>query len=162
MARTEKPTSPRRVAVEQHIAADPALLYGLVSDVTNMGRWSPETTACRWTKGATGPVVGARFRGANKARWRRWSTTCTVVAADAPSRFAFEVGMGPLRIARWTYEFEPDGDGTKVTEIWDDLRAKVLHRPSAIVMSVPDRPGHNRAGMEATLANLKAAVEAGA
>lgn len=162
MARRDKPPAETRVVVERHIDADPAHLYALVSDVTNMGRWSPETTTCRWLKGATGPALGARFRGANRARWRRWSTRCTVVAADEPSRFAFDVKLGPLPIARWGYEFEAADGGTTVTETWDDLRPRFLHRPSAIVMNVPDRPGHNRAGMEATLANLEAAVAAGA
>lgn len=159
---TEAEDALTRVEVEQHIAADPMRLYSLVSDVTNMGRWSPETTSCRWVKGATGPVVGARFRGRNRSGWRRWSTTSTVVAADPGERFAFEVDLGPVPIARWTYEFHPDGEGTRVVEIWDDRRLPSFKRLSAVVMSVPDRPGHNREGMEATLAALKASVEQGA
>lgn len=155
--------SPReRVEVETHIAAAPAHVYALVSDVTNMGRWSPETHTCKWVKGATGPAVGARFRGSNKARWRRWSTTSTVAIADEGKCFAFDVAFGPVSIARWTYEFHPDGDGTRVVEIWDDRRPRSFVKPSAVVMNVPDRAGHNRAGMEATLAALKAAVEQGA
>ena len=44
------------VTVEEKIQAAPLSLYELVSNVTNMGRWSPETTACRWLGGATGPA----------------------------------------------------------------------------------------------------------
>ncbi|MDQ2649672.1 MAG: SRPBCC family protein [Actinomycetota bacterium] len=156
---TTDQAAPTRVEVSRSIASDPGTLYDLVSDVTNMGRWSPETTSCTWVKGATGPAVGARFRGANRARWRRWSTTCTVVAAEPGREFGFEVTLGPIPIARWTYQFEAEGDGTRVTEVWDDLRAKVLKKPSAVIMSVPDRAGHNRAGMEATLDALKQQVE---
>jgi len=149
------------VEVEERIAADPDELYRLISDVTNMGRWSPENHSCRWLKGATGPAVGAKFRGANRSGWRRWSTTATVVAADPGRRFAFEVAFGGMRIARWTYTFEPDGDSTRVVERWDDLRMRPLKSTSKVVMGVKDRPGHNRAGMEQTLAALKASVERG-
>jgi uncharacterized protein YndB with AHSA1/START domain len=150
----------KQVQVEERIAATPDELYAMVSDVTSMGRWSPENHACRWVKGASGPAVGARFRGANKDGWRRWSTTCTVVAADPGSRFSFEVGFGPMAVARWTYDFAPDGSGTKVTETWDDLRMGAFREASKVIMGVPDRPGHNRENMVATLRALKAAAEA--
>ena len=156
MAKTPEATE---VRVEERIAAPPDELYALISDVTNMGRWSPENHACRWLRGASGPAVGARFKGSNKAGWRRWSTTCEVVAAEPGRRFAFDTRFGPMSVARWSYDFEPDGDGTRVVETWQDRRPKLMKSPSKYVMGVKDRPGHNRAGMEATLANLKAAVE---
>jgi hypothetical protein len=49
-----------------HIDAKPAELYDLVTDVTRMGEWSPECVRCVWLDGATGPAVGARFRGSNR------------------------------------------------------------------------------------------------
>ncbi|MFN2524390.1 MAG: SRPBCC family protein, partial [Mycobacteriales bacterium] len=42
------------------------VVWGLVSDLPGMGRLSPENTGGRWSGGATGPAVGARFRGANR------------------------------------------------------------------------------------------------
>ena len=147
------------VRVEQSIAATPDELYGLISDVTNMGRWSPENHTCKWVKGATGPAVGARFRGANKRGARRWSTTSTVVAADPGKRFAFDVKFGGLPISRWSYELEAEGSGTRVTEVWEDRRAGWMQKASPYVMGVADQADHNRAGMEATLAALKASVE---
>ena len=39
------------------IAAPAERLYDLVSDVTNMGRWSPECHRCEWIDGSSGPVV---------------------------------------------------------------------------------------------------------
>ena len=72
-----------------HVSAPPEKLYDLVSDVTRMGEWSPETAKCESIGGATGPAVGARFKGTNKRRvW--WSTDATVVAAERGRRFAFE------------------------------------------------------------------------
>jgi hypothetical protein len=146
--------------VEQRIAASPDDLYARVSEDPPMGRGSPETHAGRGVKGATGPAVGARFRGANRAGWRRWSTSCTVVAADPGRRFAFDVSFGPMPVARWSYDFEPEGDGTKVTETWDDRRLGAFRQVSKVVMGVPDRPGHSRDTMTATLRALKAAAEA--
>lgn len=147
------------VAVEEHIAAQPEMLYAMVSDVTRMGSWSPETTSCRWIGGATGPAVGARFLGNNRERWRRWRTTCTVVAAQPGRRFAFRVTMGPLAVAEWAYEFQPDGDGCRVVESWRDLRAGWMRKVSPVVMGVADRLSHNREGMMTTLARLRSAAE---
>src|SRR3954468_7348150 len=122
------------VSVTQAIAADPVVVYRLVSDVTRMGEWSPETTSCRWLDGATGPAVGARFRGSNKMGWRRWSTTCTVTQADPGRCFAFEARAGPVAVAEWSFEFAPDGDGCRVTERWVDRRAGWMVRMSPVVM----------------------------
>ena len=156
MARTQDDTP---VVAEQQIAAPPEELYALISDVTNMGRWSPENHTCRWVGGATGPVVGARFKGANKRGRRRWSTTSTVVVADEGRRFAFDVALGRLPISRWTYDFEAHDGGCRVTETWEDRRAAWMRRAAPVIMGVADQAAHNRAGMEATLAAVKASVE---
>jgi len=43
------------------VAAPPERLYDLITDVTQMGRWSPECTGGKWLGGAAGPAAGARF-----------------------------------------------------------------------------------------------------
>src|SRR5262245_18234309 len=60
------------------IEAAPQTVYALITDVTRMGEWSPETRRAEWVGGATGPAVGARFRGHNKLGIARWSMTPTV------------------------------------------------------------------------------------
>jgi len=92
---------------EVHVQVDapPAVVYGVVSDVRRMGEWSPETIKCEWLDGATGPAVGARFKGSNKRGALRWSTKPTVVAVDPGREFAFEVGSD----VRWTYRVDADG-----------------------------------------------------
>jgi len=148
------------VSVDEKIEASSLALYELVGDVTNMGRWSPETTACRWLGGATGPALGARFKGANRDRWRRWSTTCTVVAADPARRFAFDVKFWGIPIAQWAYEFESEGHGCRVTESWIERRPRWMRRiDDVVVMGVRDRAAHNRDGMKATLAQLRRFAE---
>ena len=43
--------------------APPEEVWALVSDVTRIGEFSPETFEARWTRGSTGPEVGASFKG---------------------------------------------------------------------------------------------------
>jgi uncharacterized protein YndB with AHSA1/START domain len=147
------------ISAELRIAASPARLYDMVSDVTRMGEWSPENVGCKWLGDASGPAVGSRFRGSNRRGWRRWSTTCKVVTAEPGRAFAFDVSFGGLPIARWTYEFKEDGDGTVVTEHWTDRRAGWMRVGSGPVMGVRDMATFNRSNMEKTLAELKAAAE---
>jgi polyketide cyclase/dehydrase/lipid transport protein len=50
-------------SVTEHMNAPPARVWALIADVTRTGEWSPETHKAEWLDGATGPAVGARFRG---------------------------------------------------------------------------------------------------
>jgi hypothetical protein len=147
------------VRVERVISADPLDLYGLVADVGRMGEWSPETEACEWTGGATGPAVGAKFKGTNRNGKKKWSTTCRVVVADPGKAFAFDVTVGPLKVARWAYAFEPTGDACRVTETWTDHRGRVVTWAGKPASGVADRTSHNRATMEQTLERLATAAE---
>jgi hypothetical protein len=105
-------------AAHVHVDALPEIVYGVVSDVTRMGEWSPETVKCEWLDGAMRPAVGARFKGRNKRGIAMWSTKPTVVEADPGRVFAFEVCTD----VRWTYRFDVEGTGTRLTESFDMLR----------------------------------------
>lgn len=141
------------------VAAPADELYALVSDVGRMGEWSPENVGGRWLAGATGPAVGARFSGSNRRGWRRWSTICTVVAADPGRKFEFDVGFAGISVSRWTYEFQPDGDATVVTETWTDRRPGWFALVVGPTMGVADLPAHHQENIRKTLANLTAAAE---
>jgi uncharacterized protein YndB with AHSA1/START domain len=147
------------VHVERKIAAAPEAVWALVSDVTRMGEWSPETVGCEWVGDTKQPVVGARFKGRNQSGWRKWSTVCSVVEAAPGKSFVFEVKAGPFDISRWEYKFEPADGGTRVTESWTDRRPKLMEVISRPIMGVSDRAGHNRETMQATLERLAAAAE---
>ena len=149
------------VSVTTHIAAAPERVYELVSDLPRMGEWSPENTGGKWIKGATGPAVGARFRGTNRKGIARWSTTCTIVEATPGKAIAWDVTAGPFGVARWGYAIEPTADGCDVTETWEDHRAPVMRKVTGLALSVGDRAAHNEANMRTTLERLKAAAEAG-
>ena len=133
------------VSVSREIAAPAEKVWALVTDLTAMGRWSPENRGGRWIDGATGPAVGARFRGKNGRGKRAWPTVVTVSECDQPRRFAFELRIGPLGGADWIYDIEPVDQGCLVTETWVDRRTWLLARIGTLVSGVSDRATHNRA-----------------
>lgn len=148
------------VTVEREMKAPADEVWAMVSDLPRMGEWSPENSGAKWTKGATGPTVGAHFRGRNRKGWRRWSTTGKVTEAEPGKAFAFDVFAGPLKVATWSYRFEPTADGCRVQESWKDNRTGPWLKWGGLLASgVSDRATHNRAGMEETLENLAAAAE---
>ena len=144
-----------QVVVEAFVGAAPATLYEWVSDITRMGRWSPETTECRWIGDASVAAPGARFRGRNRSGWRRWTTTCTVIEAEPGRCFSFRVRFGPFQMARWTYDFFPEAEGCRVRETWTEMRPRWIVALDSRVMAIDDRATHNRSGMAATLAALR-------
>jgi hypothetical protein len=148
------------VSVTTHINASPQVVYDLVSDLPGMGKLSPENTGGKWLKDATGPAVGARFKGTNRRGARRWSTTCTIAEATPGEVFTFDVTAGPAKVARWSYRITPTADGCDVTETWVDHRPGWMGIVGNLASGVKDRAPHNEAGMRETLANVKAAAEA--
>jgi uncharacterized protein YndB with AHSA1/START domain len=147
-----------------HIDAPPEKIYDIVTDVTRMGEWSPETYSCEWLDGATGAAVGARFRGKNKNGLARWSTKPKVVVADEGREFAFVAGFMGKDLTKWRYQFEADGGGTKVTESYE-IQTDLPFFINAIdryVMRAKDRGADLVRDMEKTLARLKSAVEGSA
>jgi uncharacterized protein YndB with AHSA1/START domain len=149
-------------SVTVHMSAPPEQVWDLVSDVTRIGSYSPETFEAEWIDGAAGPAVGSRFRGHVKRNgigpvyW----TTCTVSACEPGRTFAFGVGAAdktPLNV--WRYDIAPaDDGGCDVTEsftlsptfglrlywaLWGWSRGKV-----------------NRKGMRTTLERIRDEVQA--
>ena len=143
------------------IAAPPERLYAIVTDIAKMGRLSPECTGGKWLDGATGPAVGARFKGFNRRGIARWSTTNRVVAADAGREFAFETQQSGTR---WRYRFEPDADGTRVTESREPWRDRPLIARVFSTLALGGVGRHDdemREGMRATLERLRRVAEEG-
>src|SRR4029450_9749664 len=104
--------------------------------------------------GATGPEVGAEFRGTNSRGTKHWATTAVIERAERGHEFAFRVKVGPVKGARWSYRCEPAEGGTKVTETWDDMRNWMAKKAGTVSSGVSDRLTHNRGTMEGTLGEL--------
>lgn len=141
-----------------HIDAAPGDVYDLVTDVRRMGEWSPETYKAEWLGGATGPAVGARFKGSNRDGVLRWSTKPIVEVADRGREFTFVTAIAGKKVTRWRYRFTAaDGGGCEVEESWEPVeRLPII---SSIFLS-DKRAAQLQSGMEETLARLKAAAEA--
>lgn len=131
----------------------------MVSDVTRMGEWSPENEGGTWLGGATSAQTGAKFRGTNRRGNRKWKTVATVVDAEPGRSFSFRVATKGIKVAEWSYAFEPTATGCRVTETWIDQRAGFFKPIAQMATGVADRAAHNRSGMEQTLDRLAAAAE---
>ncbi|MDQ1429854.1 MAG: hypothetical protein QOF40_456 [Actinomycetota bacterium] len=144
-------------SITMHVAAPPEQVWALISDVSNMGRWSPETDRAEWLDGITGPEVGARFRGHNQRGFLKYWTKCTVVASEPGREFAFVVGTTEKPLTRWTFRLEPSGVGTEVTESWRTMSDHLLTK-----VFVPKQRRRNlESGMRTTLERLKSVAESG-
>lgn len=141
------------------VAAPPEAVWAMVTDLPRMGEWSPENKGGEWLDGATGPAVGARFRGRNQRGKSKWSTTVTVTEAEPGRSFAFRAAGRPA--TQWRYRFEPVADGTRVTESFAlDAPLGVFNRLlTRVTTGVTDRRADMEEGVRTTLANLKAAAE---
>ena len=140
------------------IAAPPERVWALVTDITRMGEWSPESTGGRWVRGATGPAVGAEFVGGNVHGRLRWNTHCRVLEVDAPHRFSFAVAESRMT---WGWRLEPDGTGTRLTQ-WRERTSRPNWAVRAFAgsgLGGRDREGLMTAGMRRTLAAIKATAE---
>ncbi len=141
------------------MAAAPEKVWDLVSDVTRIGEFSPETFEARWTHGATGPAVGARFKGHVKRNGvgpTYWSP-CTVTKCVETEVFEFSVGLDGDAWTNWGYRLEAEGDGTHVTEYFR-LEPKWFLRGYWVVLGRL-RGRTNERGMRTTLERMKAVVE---
>jgi hypothetical protein len=151
-----------RGSVTVHVAAPAERIWSLLADVTRIGEFSPETFEAEWLGGASGPRVGARFRGHVRRNGRGpvYWTTCTVVASEPGREFAFTVGGGNGQtLNTWRFWLAPGSDGTDVTESFEltDTPSLRLYWKLA---------GHwrmrtNVSGMRSTLERVKAVAESG-
>ncbi len=147
------------ISISRDIAAPANVVWQMISDVSRMGEWSPETTACKWLGGADGAAVGAKFKGHNENGRRQWNTACGVTDCEAGRVFAFETKAMGLKVARWEYHFEPNDGGCRVTECWVDQRGHMVKAISPRISGVEDRAAHNEATMRQSLDRLAAEAE---
>jgi uncharacterized protein YndB with AHSA1/START domain len=142
-----------------HVNAPPEKVYAMVTDVTRMGEWSPECRRAEWVGDATGPAVGARFKGHNKLGIARWSTTPTVKVADPGREFTFETGKPGKEDTRWMYRFTPKDGGTELTESFEALRYPAFMK---LVSNPEKRTAKLKGDIQQTLERIKQAAEGSA
>lgn len=146
---------PEQGSASIDIAAAPETVWALLADVTRMGEWSPECRTAEWTGGTEGPRTDATFLGHNQAGDFTWSVPCTVTECVDGKVFAFYAGDGSPRSTKWRFELEATGTGTRLTESFDAPMINVEGAPS----NFEGRHEMLVAGIQATIANIKAAAE---
>ncbi len=149
-----------QASVTVPMAAPAEKVWDLVADIRNTGKFSPEVFEAEWLDGATGPALGATFRGhvkRNEIGPVYW-TTCRVTACEPGREFGFEVLLGGKPVNNWHYRFEPTADGgTDVTESFR-LSGGILTDVFG-VFGGQLRKRRNIRDMRKTLERIKAVVE---
>jgi hypothetical protein len=146
------------VTVSMQAPADK--IWNLIADVRNTGKFSPEVIEAEWVGAATGPALGARFRGhvkRNEIGPVYW-TTCEVTACEPGREFGFAVLLNGKAVNNWHYRLTPTGGGTDVTESFrldDSLTMKLF-----ALFGGQLRRRRNIRDMRKTLERIKAVVEA--
>jgi hypothetical protein len=142
-------------------------IYDLVTDVANMGSWSPVCTGGEYD--SDNP---AWFTGHNAIGDFTWSTRCEVVAAERGREFAFvnHGTDGKSKLVRWGFQLEPAGadeQATRVTQTWEVLPEYEnfvrADKPDAtdedVAARIDGMKGMALTGMPETLAKLKVEAE---
>lgn len=79
-----------RDEVSKQIAAAPDAVWSLVANATRMAEWSPTVERVEWVGDASGPEIGARFRGHNRQAGVRWSRECVITTCEPGRELTFE------------------------------------------------------------------------
>jgi hypothetical protein len=149
-----------RASVTVHMDATPQRVWDLVSDITRIGEFSPETFEAEWLGDATGPALGAKFRGHVKRNEKgpTYWTVCKVTQCEAERDFGFAVMFAHRAVNNWRYQLVPAGDGTDVTESFELTPMLVMRLYWRLAGWARGR--RNRDDMRRTLERIKAVVEA--
>lgn len=138
------------------IDAPPAKVWALISDLRRMPEWSPQ---CRWMR-QFGPLrPGTHTLNFNRHNRLFWPTTCTVVEVVPEKKLAFRVDSNR---SIWSYELEPNGEGTRVTESRHAENGVTAFSNISVKAFLGGNTTFERElveGMNTSLANIKATAE---
>ncbi len=149
---------PASAEASTDIAADPAAVYALITDLPTLAELAEEANMMEWHQGDC-VAPGAVFKGHNRHRNKKWTTTCTVTDAEPGRTFAFNVKSLVVPVAHWRYDITPRGSGCTVTERTWDKRPGWFRTPAGIATGVRDRASANAEHIKLTLARLKERAE---
>jgi uncharacterized protein YndB with AHSA1/START domain len=143
------------------IAAPPATVWALVSDLTNMSRWSPQVFKTFVRGGQT--RQGAKMVNINRRGLLVWPTQSMVTTFEPEQKIAFRVRDN---WTVWSFTLGPTEDGgTRVVQRREaptgisDISVKLTN---AVLGGVDDFARELQRGMDQTLARIKTDAEAAA
>jgi hypothetical protein len=149
---------PVSVSASVAIAADPAAVYALLTDLPTLAALAEEVDAMVWQKGSS-VTRGAVFKGHNRNGAKTWNTKCTVTDAEPGRIFAFDVTALALPIAHWRYDIVATESGCQVSESTWDTRPGWFKIFAGGLTGVSDRDAVNAEHIRLTLERLKARAE---
>lgn len=131
-------------------------IYAVISDVTRIPEWSPETTRAEW-------LAPDRFRAWNRRRLGRWRTVANVVEATPGQSFSFVVQAMGGDWTQWTYLIEP-GAAAGTARLTEEVRMCVPLPLGAVVFEhlflfIRDRRKDLQKNLEISLDRIRAIVE---
>ncbi|MCV7355551.1 SRPBCC family protein [Mycolicibacterium fluoranthenivorans] len=151
-------SAPAAASADVTIAASPEAVYALITDLQTMATLAEETHAMEWVTG-NAAAPGAVFKGHNRNGSKKWTTKCTVTAAEPGRTFAFDVKSTGLPIAHWRYDITATDGGCTVTEQTWDRRPGWFKPLAGLATGVSNRDTANAEHIKVTLARLKAKAE---
>jgi uncharacterized protein YndB with AHSA1/START domain len=158
MLYAETPT----VEVDTYIAAPPARVWALVTDIHLMASMSQELQDVQWQDGVDGPAVGHRFVGRNFHKdFGEWHTTSIVIECDPTQAFAWAVSDVDNPSSVWRFTLRPQDGGTVLSQ-WmqmgparSGLSFAIDRMPDKEERIVARRLREFREAIEANLATFK-------
>ncbi len=147
---------PLPVTASVDVAAPAEEVWGAISDVTRMSRWSPEVRKVV-VLGSPRQGLGTRFLGFNRRGWAAWPTTSKVVRFEPNRAIAWRTRESG---ATWTYELSGNGGVTRLV----GRRELSSYSLGTKVMAplIGGAAGHDREladGIRTTLERIRATVE---
>lgn len=150
---------PLPISATVEVAAAPAAVWAVVSDVTRMPEFSPELRHV-FVVGSKQPRVGMTLIGINRRRYVMWPTTSTVVTFEPGRAVAWKTRESG---ATWIYELEPIATGTRLTGRRE--LAKISVPTKLLAPVIGGAAGHDQElaeGIRSTLEKIKTTIEASA
>lgn len=141
------------------IDASPAEVWSLIGDVCRIPEWSPQVTSTRLRSGFAESAVGAEFTNRNEQGELVWTTHGEIVRFVPERELAFRIAENWVI---WSFTLEALGDGTRLTnrrETPDGISDLSAEWTDAYLGGQETFTASMRAGVRATLENIKAAAE---
>lgn len=140
-------------------------MWQLVTDINIPARFSDEFQGAEWLDGNV-PALGSQFVGRNGHPVAgQWETTFTIIWFEPQRSFGYAVNDVDAPAARWRFDLEPAGDGTRLT-MWAQMGPGrsgvswfIYKHPDREEEIVASRLEEWRTNIDATLDGIKSLTE---
>lgn len=150
----------RELRAEALVAADPDRVWSLLTDFSQMARWSPELVRMVPLKPG-GLRVGQAYLGLNRRKAVVWPTRSVVAVLEPGRTLAWDTRSSG---ARWIWEVHAEGSGTRVVHrrpVPGALTAISRVFAPLFLGGTDAHADELEQGMAETVARLKASAESG-